>query len=236
MAIADIRRDYTAGQLNREGLDADPFVQFAHWFDEAARAKHAGGRGRRFAIGIYKCFAALFGGKNLEANAMSLATVDADGKPSVRMVLLKGVDARGFVFFTNYDSRKGRELSANPNAALTFYWPELERQVCVAGGVTRISREESETYFHSRPRGSQIAAAASDQSRPVPDRQALEEMFRQVETKFANNTVSMPPNWGGYVLSPERIEFWQGRASRLHDRFCYLRDKDGSWTIQRLSP
>jgi pyridoxamine 5'-phosphate oxidase len=236
MGIADIRRDYTAGQLDRGGLDADPLAQFSRWFDEASRAKQAGGRFRRFGIGLYKSFAALFGGKNLEANAMALATVDADGKPSVRMVLLKGVDPRGFIFFTNYDSRKGRELSANPNAALTFYWPELERQVCVAGVVTKLARDESERYFHSRPRGSQLAAAASDQSQPVASRQVLEELFRQVETKFAHNTVSMPRNWGGYVLAPERIEFWQGRASRLHDRFCYQRDKNGSWTLQRLSP
>jgi pyridoxamine 5'-phosphate oxidase len=236
MGIADIRRDYTAGQLDRGGLDADPFAQFSRWFDEASRAKQPGGRFRRFGIGLYKSFAALFGGKNLEANAMALATVDADGKPSVRTVLLKGVDPRGFIFFTNYDSRKGRELSANPNAALTFYWPELERQVCVAGAVTKLPRDESERYFHSRPRGSQLAAAASNQSQAVANRQALEEMFRQVEAKFASNTVSMPHNWGGYVLAPERIEFWQGRASRLHDRFCYQRDKNGSWTLQRLSP
>ena len=236
MAIADIRRDYTAGQLDRKGLDEDPLVQFSHWFDEAARAKSAGGRFRRFGIGLYKSVAALFGGRNLEANAMALATVGPDGKPSVRMVLLKGVDVRGFLFFTNYDSRKGRELSASPNAALTFYWPELERQVCIAGAVTKLPHEESEKYFHSRPRGSQIAAAASTQSQPVPDRQVLEKLFQQMEEKFANSSVPMPPNWGGYVLSPERIEFWQGRASRLHDRFCYLRAKDGSWTLQRLAP
>jgi pyridoxamine 5'-phosphate oxidase len=236
MAIADIRRDYNAGQLDRQGLDTNPLRQFEVWFAEAARTKHAGGRWRRFAIGIYKSFAALFGGKNLEANAMSLATVGPEGKPSVRTVLLKGVDERGFTFYTNYESRKGRELALNTNAALVFYWPELERQVCIAGTVTKLPRPESEQYFHSRPRGSQIAAAASNQSAPVPDRAALERIFRELESKFAAATVPMPAHWGGYVLQPERIEFWQGRASRLHDRFCYQRTTGGDWEIQRLAP
>ena len=236
MAIADIRRDYTAGQLDRGGLDGDPFAQFQHWFDEASRTKQAGGRFRRFGIGIYKSFATLFGGKNLEANAMSLATVGADGKPSVRMVLLKGLDQRGFIFFTNYLSRKGRELEANPQAALTFYWPELERQVCVAGSVTKLPRAESEAYFHSRPRGSQVAAAASSQSQPVANRGVLEKLFQQIEQQNAKVPIPMPPHWGGFVLSPERIEFWQGRASRLHDRFCYTRNNDGAWFVERLAP
>jgi len=236
MAIADIRRDYTAGQLERSGLDADPFKQFQHWFDEASRSKQAGGRFRRFGIGIYKSFAALFGGKNLEANVMSLATVGADGKPSLRTVLLKGADQRGFIFFTNYHSRKGRELENNPHAALTFYWPELERQVCGAGSVTKLPLAESEAYFHSRPRGSQIAAAASNQSQPVADRDELEKLFQKIEQQFANAQVAMPEHWGGFVLSPERIEFWQGRASRLHDRFCYTRNNDGSWILERLAP
>jgi len=236
MAIADIRRDYTAGQLARSGLDADPFKQFQQWFDEASHTKKAGGRLRRFGIGIYKSFAALFGGKNLEANAMYLATVGQDGKPSVRTVLLKGVEQRGFIFFTNYLSRKGRELEANPQAALAFYWPELERQVCIAGSVTKLPRAESEAYFHSRPRGSQIAAAASNQSQPVETRSELEELFRKLEQQFAKAPVPMPDHWGGYVLSPGRIEFWQGRASRLHDRFCYTRAKDGAWIVERLAP
>ena len=236
MAIADIRRDYTAGQLDRQGLDTDPLKQFHRWFDEASRAKQSGGRLRRFAIGIYKSFAGLFGGMNLEANAMSLATVGADGRPSVRTVLLKGVDRRGFIFYTNYGSRKGRELAANANAALAFYWPDLERQVCIGGTVSKLPREESEQYFSSRPRGSQIAAAASDQSSPVPDRATMERAFAEIESRFASGSVTMPQDWGGYVLAPERIEFWQGRASRLHDRFCYVRQKDGSWELQRLSP
>lgn len=236
MAIADIRRDYTAGQLDRHGLDTDPLKQFSRWFDEASHAKGSGGRLRRFAIGIYKSLAALFGATNLEANAMALATVGTDGKPSVRTVLLKGLDERGFAFYTNYDSRKGRELTANANAALVFYWPELERQVCVSGTVSKLPRDESERYFHSRPRGSQIAAAAADQSSPVPDRATLEQAFRALEGKFAGTPVPVPANWGGYVLLPERIEFWQGRASRLHDRFCYSRTAGGTWEIQRLAP
>lgn len=236
MAIADIRRDYTAGHLDRRELDANPLAQFERWFAEAIRTKSAGGRFRRFAIGIYKSFAALFGSPNLEANAMALATVDADGRTSARTVLLKGLDRRGFTFFTNYKSRKGRELEANPNASLVFYWPELERQVCIAGKVTKLSREESETYFHSRPKKSQIAAMASDQSSPVPDRAYLEERMATLEKQFARGVVHMPDDWGGYVLEPERIEFWQGRASRLHDRFSYTKASDGSWEVRRLSP
>ena len=236
MSIADIRRDYTAGHLERRDLDANPLAQFDRWFAEASRAKSAGGRFRRFAIGIYKSFALLFGGTNLEANTMALATVNADEKSSVRTVLLKGVDQRGFIFYTNYDSRKGQELAANPNASLVFYWPELERQVCIAGTVTKLPRAESETYFHSRPRGSQIAAVASAQSRPVTDRAVLERAVKNLEREHGGAIVPMPDGWGGYVLAPERIEFWQGRACRLHDRFSYERAPDGSWNITRLSP
>lgn len=236
MAIADIRRDYTIGHLNRADLDANPLAQFDRWFADAAQAKTAGSRLRRFAIGIYKSFATLFGSTNLEANAMALATVSADGKPSIRTVLLKGVDQRGFIFFTNYGSRKGQELAANPNASLVFYWPELERQVCVAGAVTKLPREESEKYFHSRPKLSQIAAVASRQSTPLPDRAALEQQMAQLDKQFADTEVPMPECWGGFVLAPERIEFWQGRASRLHDRFNYTRVADGSWTVDRLAP
>ncbi|MFN3409714.1 MAG: pyridoxamine 5'-phosphate oxidase [Limisphaerales bacterium] len=236
MAIADIRRDYTAGQLDRGDLVADPLAQFERWFAEAARARSAGGRFRRFAIGLYKSFATLFGGPNLEVNAMQLATVGPDGKPSVRTVLLKGVDARGFIFYTNYGSRKARELAANAHAALVFYWPELERQVCISGTVTKLPRAESEAYFHSRPRGSQIAAAASHQSQPVASRQELEARVRELERQYAGQPVPMPEEWGGYVLAPERIEFWQGRASRLHDRFEFTRTAEGRWQVTRLSP
>lgn len=236
MAIADIRRDYTAGRLDRDDLDANPLTQFERWFAEAARARAAGGRFRRFAIGFYKSVATLFGGPNLEVNAMQLATVGADGKPSVRTVLLKGVDARGFIFFTNYESRKGRELAVNASAALVFYWPDLERQVCIAGTVTKLPRAESEAYFRSRPRGSQIAAVASHQSHPVASRGELEERVRELERQYPDAPVPLPGEWGGYVLAPERIEFWQGRASRLHDRFNYVRSADGQWRVERLSP
>ncbi len=236
MAIADIRRDYTIGHLDRADLETNPLAQFDRWFAEAAQARTAGSRLRRFAIGIYKSFATLFGATNLEANAMSLATVGPDGKPSVRTVLLKGVDQRGFIFFTNYDSRKGRELTANPNASLVFYWPDLERQVCVAGAVTKLPRAESERYFHSRPKLSQVAAVASKQSSPLPDRAALEQRMAELQREFTQAEVPMPDCWGGFALSPERIEFWQGRASRLHDRFSYRKQTDGTWSIERLAP
>src|SRR5580658_890380 len=196
MAISDMRREYQAGDMERADLDSDPLRQFQRWFDEAS-ASH-GGRLRKFAVDIYKAFAALFGAAPLEANAMSLATVSIDGQPSVRTVLLKGVDPRGFVFYTNYGSRKGRELTENPRAALVFYWPEIERQVCIAGSVKQISREESEQYFHSRPRGSQVGAWASDQSATVSGREELEGKFRQIEKQFAGKEIPIPANWGGY--------------------------------------
>jgi pyridoxamine 5'-phosphate oxidase len=236
MAIADLRRDYTAGHLDRTDLNPDPLTQFQKWFGEAARSTTTGSRLRRFGIGIYKGFAALFGGTNVEANTMTLATVGADGRPSARTVLLKGVDARGFIFFTNYESRKGLDLAANPSASLVFYWSELERQVCIEGVVTKLPREESAAYFHSRPRGSQIAAVASRQSRPIADRSALVQEVEQLQARYAHAEVPMPDSWGGYVLKPERIEFWQGRASRLHDRFSFNRTPDGSWRVDRLSP
>jgi pyridoxamine 5'-phosphate oxidase len=147
----------------------------------------------------------------------------------------QGVDARGFIFFTNYDSRKGNELAENPNAALTFYWADLERQICIAGSVEKIAREESERYFKSRPRGSQLAVWASNQSDIVKDRDALEAKWNEMEKKFPNE-VPLPPNWGGFVLRPQRIEFWQGRPSRLHDRFQYTRQPDNSWKLERLAP
>ena len=231
MAIADIRRDYSQGELRRADLDANPMAQFNSWFAQAS----AGSRWRKIGIALYKLWHAILDHSPAEVNAMVLATVDKDGRTSARNVLLKGADERGFVFFTNYDSRKGRELSENPNAALTFYWTDLERQVCITGPVEKISREESENYFKSRPRGSRLAAWASNQSDVVADRAALEAKWNEMEKKFPNE-VPLPPDWGGYVLKPERIEFWQGRASRLHDRFCYTRQADDSWKIERLAP
>jgi pyridoxamine 5'-phosphate oxidase len=233
MAIADLRRDYHGGQLERSGLNPDPLAQFQSWF--AAASAESGGRWRKIGIALFKLWHALLGHPPADVNAMTLATVDAQGRPSSRTVLLKGADARGFVFFTNYDSRKGQELAGNPNAALTFYWPELERQVCVAGTVSKLPVAESEAYFKSRPRGSQLAAWASDQSLPLPNREALERKWRECEAKFPGE-VPLPPNWGGFVLTPTRIEFWQGRPSRLHDRFSYTKQADGSWRIERLSP
>lgn len=234
MAIADIRRDYHGGELNRSGLHSDPLTQFQTWFAHAA-ATQSGSRWRKIGIALYKLWHAVLGHSPADVNAMTLATVDAQGRPSTRTVLLKGVDARGFIFFTNYRSRKGQELAENPHAALTFYWAELERQVCVGGCVSRLPQPESEAYFKSRPRGSQLGAWASDQSTPVSGRDVLERKWREFEQKYPGE-IPCPPHWGGYVLAPNRIEFWQGRASRLHDRFVYCRQTDGHWKLERLSP
>ena len=236
MAIADIRRDYTIGHLDRADLDANPLKQFERWFSEAVQAKTTGSRLRRFAIGIYKSFGTLFGAADLEANAMALATVSPDGKPSARTVLLKGVDQRGFVFFTNYESRKGRELEVNPRATAVFPWIALERQVIIEGSVTRVAREESEAYFHSRPRASQLAAWGPQQSSVLPGRAQLEDSYKAVERQHEGREVPLPPHWGGWRISPETVEFWQGRPSRLHDRLRYSRQPDGSWRRERLAP
>jgi pyridoxamine 5'-phosphate oxidase len=232
MAIADIRRDYSQGELQRAELDANPIAQFRCWFAHAS----SGSRWRKIGIALYKLWHAILGHSPLDVNAMVLATVDKAGRPSARAVLLKGVDNRGFIFYTSHDSHKGLELAENPNAALTFYWPELERQVCVAGLVQKISREESEAYFKSRPRGSRLAAWASNQHDVIVDRAALEKKWNEMAARFPTDDVPLPPNWGGYVLNPQRIEFWQGRASRLHDRFRYTRQPDDSWKLERLEP
>lgn len=217
MAIADLRKEYRLTGLRREDLAADPVIQFRRWFDEvlAHRAKLPDAP---------------------EANAMNLSTVDAQGRPSARIVLLKGVDERGFVFFTNYESRKGVQLAANPHAALVFHWADLERQVCIGGVVEKVSREESSGYFHSRPRGSQLAAWASPQSQVIAARDEMEARWKELEAKHAGQEIPLPSFWGGYVLKPERVEFWQGRPSRLHDRFVYSRSEAGAWEINRLSP
>jgi pyridoxamine 5'-phosphate oxidase len=234
MNLADFREDYRRGALDRAALEANPLAQFETWFRDAT-GDRSQSRWRKIGIALYKLWSAICNHRPADINAMTLATVDQSGSPSTRTVLLKSVDERGFIFFTNYDSRKGRELAGNPHAALTFFWSDLERQVCVAGSVTKLPAAESETYFKSRPRGSQIGAWASNQSEPVPDRAVLEAKWRELEKKFPNE-VPLPPNWGGFILQPERIEFWQGRPSRLHDRFCYFRQPDGAWKIERLAP
>jgi pyridoxamine 5'-phosphate oxidase len=234
MNLSDFREDYRHGSLDRAQLNPSPFAQFESWF-QAAAGEQSQTRWRKIGIALFKLWSAICNHRPPDINAMTLATVDKEGRPSTRTVLLKTLDERGFIFFTNYDSRKGRELAENLNAALTFFWSELERQVCVAGTVTKLPVAESEHYFKTRPRGSQIGAWASSQSEIVADRKALEAKWRELEKKFPGE-VPLPPNWGGFILRPERIEFWQGRPSRLHDRFCYTRQADGSWNIERLSP
>ena len=189
----------------------DPVTQFSRWLEEAVAAEA------------------------LEPSAMTLATADADGRPDARIVLLKGIDAGGFVFFTDYRSRKGAELAANPRAALVFFWPELERQVRVMGSVERISREATEAYFRTRPLGSRLGAWASEQSSVIGGRDVLEARLREVEARHDGIEVTAPSHWGGFRLAPAEVEFWQGRASRLHDRIRYRRAADG-WTVERLSP
>jgi len=235
MGIADLRREYNLTGLRREDLAADPIEQFRRWFDETTGAR-ASGRVRKFFVRLYKSLLQISRVEPMEVNAMTLATADKLGRPSARVVLLKGVDERGFIFFTNYDSRKGRELAENPNASLVFYWSDTERQVCVAGEVQKIAREESEAYFRSRPRGSRIAAWASRQSEIIADRATLDQRWKEWDEKYPGDDIPMPPNWGGYVLVPQRIEFWQARPSRLHDRFCYSRLPEKGWRIERLSP
>ena len=233
--MADLRREYSAGGLNRRELAADPLAQFRTWFGQSSSSL-SGSRWRRIGIALFKLWHAILGHAPMDVNAMVLATASKDAQPSARTVLLKSVDERGFIFFTNYDSRKGHELAENPNASLVFYWPELERQVCVAGRVTKLPREESEAYFKSRPKGSRLAAWASNQSDVVADRAILEAKWQEMAARFPGTDVPLPPNWGGYALTPTRIEFWQGRPNRLHDRFRYSQAADGSWHIERLAP
>jgi pyridoxamine 5'-phosphate oxidase len=235
MAIADLRREYSLTGLRRSELEADPIKQFKKWFDQATGARSSG-RVRKFFIRLYKRLLLASGAEPLDLTAMTLATADKEGRPSARVVLLKGVDQRGFVFFTNYESRKGQELAVNPQAALVFYWPDQERQVCVAGEVSKLPPAESDAYFRTRPHGSRLAAWASKQSASVKDRAALEEQWKQMEAKYAGQEIPRPPFWGGYLMRPERVEFWQGRPNRLHDRFAYTGQPGETWRIERLSP
>jgi pyridoxamine 5'-phosphate oxidase len=191
---------------------------------------------RRFCVRLYKRLLLMSGAELLDLNAMTLATADKEGRPSARIVLLKAVDDRGFVFYTNYESRKGQELAENPQAALVFYWSDQEREVCVAGEVSKLPPAESDAYWRSRPRGSNLGALASKQSTVVRDRAALEAKWKELEAQYPGEELPRPPFWGGYLLSPRRIEFWQGRPNRLHDRFRYTRQADKTWVVERLSP
>jgi pyridoxamine 5'-phosphate oxidase len=234
MTIAELRREYNLTGLRRKDLDLDPIVQFRRWFEQASGAR-ASGRVMKFFVRCYKTLLMIREMEQLDLNSMTLATADKEGRPSARTVLLKGVDQRGFAFYTNYSSRKGREIEENPNAALVFYWPALERQVCVGGRVAKLPATESDAYFQSRPRGSRLAAWASNQSDVVRDRAELEAQWAEYERRHPGE-VPRPPHWGGYVLTPTRIEFWQGRPNRLHDRFRYTRQADQTWLIERLCP
>ncbi|HYC42278.1 MAG TPA: pyridoxamine 5'-phosphate oxidase [Noviherbaspirillum sp.] len=211
MSIADLRRDYSRASLSESDVHPNPIEQFLKWFDEAIAAQVP------------------------EANAMTVSTATADGRPSSRILLIKDVDQRGLTFFTNYESRKGRELDSNPFAAILFYWIELERQVRIEGRVERITDAENDAYFNSRPVKSRLGAIASAQSRPVASREVLEARVQEVEKQYGDNPVR-PTHWGGYRLVPDYLEFWQGRPSRLHDRIAYVRQADGSWQVQRLQP
>jgi pyridoxamine 5'-phosphate oxidase len=212
MNLAELRKEYSLAGLSEKDLAKDPFRQFEKWFQEAEAAKID------------------------EPNAAVLATAARDGRPSARVMLLKGVDGRGFVFFTNYDSRKGREIEANPRVALLFPWVALERQVLIEGSVAKVAPEESEAYFHSRPRASQLGAWASAQSSIVSGREAIEVSMKAMEKKYAGVEAPRPPHWGGFRIAPDSVEFWQGRRSRLHDRLRYRRDGGGAWIVERLAP
>jgi pyridoxamine 5'-phosphate oxidase len=209
--IADIRRDYSLHSLNESDIASNPIQQFTKWWNDALASEI------------------------LEVNAMTLATSTKSGKPSARIVLLKGFDEKGFVFFTNYESNKGKALAENPNAALIFFWKEIERQIRIEGTTEKISAAESDEYFFSRPEGSRIGAWASPQSRIINNRNVLEENVQQFSEEF-KNSIPRPPHWGGYRVMPELIEFWQGRSNRLHDRIQYTKTGSGSWKVDRLAP
>lgn len=211
-SIADLRKDYTLKDLNEKEIDKNPFIQFKIWFNQSVAAQLP------------------------EPNAMTLATCTPDGKPSARMVLLKDIDERGFVLFTNYKSQKGQEISVNPQAALVFWWAELERQVRIVGTVEKISSAQSDSYFEVRPPFSRLGAWASNQSEVIANRDVLEAQLIEFQRQYENQEVPRPPHWGGFRVIPQEIEFWQGRSSRLHDRLRYTLIDNGNWKIERLSP
>ena len=212
METDELRREYDSDGLRESDAAETPFDQFELWFQQAVDAK----------IDL--------------PDAMTLATVSKDGIPSARIVLLRGFDDRGLVFFTDYQSQKGQELAENPRAALVFYWRELDRQIRVSGTVNTVSHEESEKYFRSRPVGSQLAALASNQGEVIPNRQELESKYKQLIETYRHKKIPLPPCWGGFRLSPDWFEFWQGRPNRLHDRLRYTQRSDEGWKIERLSP
>lgn len=211
-SVADLRQNYTLAGLSEADADPNPFKQFKTWFEQAVETQLP------------------------EPNAMAIATTTPDGKPSVRMVLLKDFDERGFVFYTNYESIKGQQLQENPWAALVFWWTQLERQVRIEGKVEKVSPQESDAYFQSRPRDSQLGAWVSNQSQVIDSRELLEVRLEELKQKYASKEVPRPPNWGGFRVIPSAIEFWQGRPNRLHDRLHYRLVEDGSWVRERLSP
>lgn len=212
-SVAMLRREYQGEPLEEEHVDPDPILQFESWFEEATRVIRD------------------------DPNAMVVSTVDEQGRPSARTVLLKGFNEEGFIFYTNYESRKGRQILANPNVALTFHWPDLMRQVCIEGTAGKTTESQSDAYFRSRPAGSRISAAASPQSQVVASRRELEDRVRVLEEEYRDlDAIPRPAHWGGYLVRPERIEFWQGRVNRLHDRICYTRKPDGGWEFRRLAP
>lgn len=212
MNIADIRTDYTLKSFDEKDLQANAFEQFEIWFDEAIKAEV------------------------IEPNAMTLATISPSGFPAARIVLLKGIEANGLEFFTNYQSNKGHDIDHNNKVALVFFWPELQRQVRIVGTAQKMSDEKSDLYFNSRPLGSRIGAHASPQSKVIPNRVLLEESVKKMEALFNEEPLLRPVNWGGYVVNPISFEFWQGRSSRLHDRFLYTLQNNNSWKIERLAP
>ena len=210
--IADIRRDYQQHTLSENDVAPNPLQQFAAWWEDAIKSEID------------------------EVNAMTLATIKKDGTPAARIVLLKGFDERGFIFYTNYNSNKGQELDESKNACLVFFWKELERQIRITGTVIRLSEKESDDYFNSRPEGSKIGAWSSPQSLPIFNREVIEENAAKFQEKFSNQIIPRPPHWGGYIVTPTTIEFWQGRSSRLHDRILYTLQVDKNWNIERLAP